>query len=85
MMNTVMPNHLHLVLRSRPDVVASWSDEEVACRWLRLFPCRRKQVSTPEQKIAWMICVIGRIDFVPVYMIGSGVANGGANGGVAAG
>ncbi|MEQ9409219.1 MAG: hypothetical protein RIK87_15900, partial [Fuerstiella sp.] len=25
---TVMSNHIHLVLRSRPDVVATWSDEE---------------------------------------------------------
>ena len=37
----IMSNHIHLVLRSRPDVVAGWSDEEVARRWLRLFPVRR--------------------------------------------
>lgn len=36
----VMENHLHLVLRSRPDIVGSWSDEEVARRWLRLCPVR---------------------------------------------
>jgi REP element-mobilizing transposase RayT len=39
----IMSNHIHLVLRSRPDVVAGWSDEEVARRWLRLFPVRREQ------------------------------------------
>jgi len=39
---TVLSNHLHVVLRSRPDVVAAWSDEEVAQRGLRLFPHRRK-------------------------------------------
>ena len=33
----VMSNHLHLVLRTRPDWVGSWSDREVAARWLRLF------------------------------------------------
>ena len=33
----VMSNHLHLVLRTRPDWVESWSDGEVAVRWLRLF------------------------------------------------
>lgn len=38
---TVMSNHLHVVLRSRPDVVKTWSDEEVARRWLRLFPTRK--------------------------------------------
>lgn len=37
----VMSNHLHLILRSRPDIVRSWSDEEVATRWLRLCPPRR--------------------------------------------
>ena len=33
-----MSNHMHLILRTRPDVVQEWSDEEVAFRWLRLFP-----------------------------------------------
>ena len=37
----VMSNHLHLVLRSRPDLVATWSDKEVARRWLRLYPVRK--------------------------------------------
>lgn len=37
----VLSNHLHLILRSRPDVVAAWSDEDVAMRWLRVFPGRR--------------------------------------------
>ncbi len=31
---TVLSNHLHVVLRSRPDVATSWSDDEVARRWL---------------------------------------------------
>ncbi len=34
----VMDNHYHAVLRTRPDVVAGWSDQEVAIRWLTLFP-----------------------------------------------
>lgn len=37
----VMSNHLHLILRNRPDVVAEWSDEEVVTRWLRVFPGKR--------------------------------------------
>jgi REP element-mobilizing transposase RayT len=45
---TVLHNHLHLVLRSRPDVVAAWPDEDVARRWLRLFPKRRKPDGSPE-------------------------------------
>ena len=35
---SVMSNHLHLVLRNRPDRVAQWGDREVAERWCRLFP-----------------------------------------------
>ncbi len=37
----ILSNHLHLILRNRPDVVAAWSTEEVALRWLRVFPGRR--------------------------------------------
>ncbi len=37
----ILSNHLHLVLRTRPDVIATWSDREVAERWLKLFPGRR--------------------------------------------
>ena len=33
----VMVNHIHVILRNRPDVVAEWSDEEVAKRWWQLF------------------------------------------------
>ena len=39
----VMSNHLHIVLRNRPDVVKSWSDDEVARRWWKLFPKRRDE------------------------------------------
>ena len=37
----IMSNHLHVILRNRPDVVKTWSDEEVAIRWLRVFPGKR--------------------------------------------
>jgi hypothetical protein len=36
----IMSNHLHLVLRTRPDSVEQWSDGEVALRWRKLFPQR---------------------------------------------
>ncbi len=32
----VMSNHLHVILRARPDVVAAWSDVDVARRWARI-------------------------------------------------
>jgi len=34
----VLETHYHTILRTRPDIVASWSDREVATRWLTLFP-----------------------------------------------
>ena len=34
----IMENHYHTVLRTRPDIVQSWSDRDVAARWLTLFP-----------------------------------------------
>jgi len=37
----VMSNHVHVVLRNRPDVVQGWSDLEVARRWWNVFPKRR--------------------------------------------
>ena len=37
----VMSNHLHVIVRNRPDIVAQWSDREVALRWLKVFPGRR--------------------------------------------
>lgn len=46
--HTVLSNHLHLVFRSRPGVVATWLDDEVARRWLKLFPKRRKKDVWPE-------------------------------------
>ena len=37
----VLSNHLHVVLRNRPDVVQGWTDLEVARRWWNMFPKRR--------------------------------------------
>ena len=44
----VMSNHLHLVLRTRPDRVLGFSDEEAARRWLMLFPKRRDSAGNPQ-------------------------------------
>jgi hypothetical protein len=43
----VMANHLHQILRSRPDVVATWGDSEVARRWLMLCPKRKDSHGKP--------------------------------------
>ena len=36
----VLWTHFHNILRTRPDIVAGWSDLEVAARWLKLYPKR---------------------------------------------
>ena len=45
----VLSNHLHVVVRTRPDVVREWSTDEVALRWWRLFPQRRNGDGTPAE------------------------------------
>ncbi|MFM7037515.1 MAG: transposase [Planctomycetaceae bacterium] len=45
----LMGNHMHLVVRTRPDVVATWSDDEVALRWWALFPQRRTSAGHPAE------------------------------------
>jgi hypothetical protein len=47
----ILDNHLHVVLRNRPDIVATWSDEEVARRWWYVCPERKNaDGSVPEPK-----------------------------------
>ena len=50
---SIMSNHTHQILRSRPDVVRTWSDEEVVFRWLRLSPKRDKQghLLPPDERV----------------------------------
>ncbi len=45
----ILSNHFHLILRSRPDVVETWDDSEVARRWLMLCPKRKKPDKSPEE------------------------------------
>jgi putative transposase len=45
----IMANHYHTILRTRPDIVATWSDLDVATRWLTLFP--RAAMSPIEDQI----------------------------------
>jgi len=46
---SVMDNHYHTILRTRPDIADGWSDQDVASRWLTLCPkrCRSKKTSIP--------------------------------------
>jgi len=54
----VMSNHMHQILRNRPDIVAAWSDQEVAIRWLKVFPGRRleEHLAEPTQSDVKMLC-----------------------------
>ncbi|MFN7875053.1 MAG: transposase [Pirellula sp.] len=40
---SLMENHIHQVLRSRPDVVQAWDDTEVVRRWLMICPKRKDE------------------------------------------
>jgi hypothetical protein len=42
----LMSNHIHLILRSRPDVVETWDETELARRWLRLTSVSRDREPT---------------------------------------
>ena len=45
----ILSNHFHLILRSRPDVVGTWDDSEVARRWLMLCPVRKRKDRSAEE------------------------------------
>jgi REP element-mobilizing transposase RayT len=45
----VMSNHFHCVLRSRHDVVVTWSDAEVAQKWWLLCPARKNKEGSPAE------------------------------------
>ena len=52
---SVMATHSHNILRTRPDLVASWSDLDIAARWLELCPqksrSKKKPIPPLEQQI----------------------------------
>ena len=60
----VMSNHVHVVLHMRPATANSWSSEEVAQRWVRLFPARTPELC--QQKIA---AIVENAQQVAVYRV----------------
>ena len=44
----VMSNHVHAVIHVDPATASAWSDDEVAERWVRLFPARANGEVDPE-------------------------------------
>ncbi|HEX7377547.1 MAG TPA: hypothetical protein VF278_10570 [Pirellulales bacterium] len=62
---SVMSNHIHVVLRNRPDLAAEWSDEEVARRWWRLHPLRRNEGGSPAEPNAQeMAALLADVDAI---------------------
>jgi len=56
----IMDNHLHVILRNRPDLSGSCSDQEIANRWWRLFPKRRNHLNQPETPTDFELeCILG--------------------------
>jgi len=51
----VMSNHVHVVLRTRPDLAEGWSARETAERWLALFPMERDEDGRPKAPSGWAI------------------------------
>jgi hypothetical protein len=48
----VLSNHIHLVLRNRPDLAQQWFSDEVVLRWRKIFPIRdetTREAIEPEQ------------------------------------
>jgi hypothetical protein len=45
---SILDNHEHLILRTRPDIAALWSDEEAAWRWRLAWPSWRDGVWSRE-------------------------------------
>jgi REP element-mobilizing transposase RayT len=58
----VMSNHVHVVLRVDPDAAQAWSDEEVATRWVRLFPARINGIVDPDLCGVKEQALLGRAD-----------------------
>jgi len=51
----VMDDHHHTVLHVQPDIVDTWSDREVAIRWLTLYP-KQKKAPTEMQILSLTNC-----------------------------
>lgn len=61
-----LSNHIHLVLRNRPDVVKTWSDQDVVRRWLTITKLAKSRDGQPTEphaiRIAIERLIPGRVD-----------------------
>jgi len=60
-----MENHIHVVLRTRPDAVEAWSDEDVVRRWLTISHLTKSRNGQPREfskaRVAAEMAIPGRI------------------------
>ena len=61
---SIMSNHTHQILRSRPDVVTQWDDRQVAQRWLRLTPRRDRHGNVLEPSEAQLTALANDPNFI---------------------
>src|SRR5262245_27971949 len=58
-------NHFHLTLRTRPDLAAAWSNEEVVKRWLQIAQLKRGCCDEPKEptpaRIRSELAIRGRV------------------------
>jgi REP element-mobilizing transposase RayT len=60
----VMSNHLHLVLRMDPGTAARYADQEIATRWVRLFPPREPSQSAIDSKRQRLLADPARLETI---------------------
>ncbi|MFO0925068.1 MAG: hypothetical protein U0905_21590 [Pirellulales bacterium] len=72
----VLSNHIHVMLRTRPDVVKTWSDEDVASRWLRLFPGKKLEEYLGSPTQADIAKVLGDAKRLPCFAQGLAISLG---------
>jgi REP element-mobilizing transposase RayT len=60
----VMSNHLHLVLHIAPSEAATWSNDQVATRWTRLFPPREDSEVAFEHKCTRLLADPVRLNLI---------------------
>ena len=62
----IMDNHNHLALRNHPQIAFKWSADEVARRWLQLFPKKRGRdgasAEPSKEQIAAICCSPERVE-----------------------
>ena len=60
----VMSNHLHVVVQLDPAVLSAWSDDEVAARWVQLFPPADAEGAAVELKRRCLLADAARLDVI---------------------